>query len=754
MTDTPEGEVFDGGGEAGADDAAPGDAGEADGPTGDGGRRCGLDNDCREPGVPYCDLATGRCVACRVDGADCQRGQRCDPASGACVEGCSRQEDCTRGEADAGGPPLRCDLNRGVCVACMSDDECPLRTICAEGRCVTGCNERRGCAVGEVCCSNSCVETATELAHCGGCGMRCEGANAVTSCTNGACAIDRCNEGFANCDAQRENGCEADLRSSPAHCGRCGNACPRVPNAEQIACTGGRCGFSCASGYADCDGNGTNGCERNLDGDAAHCGRCGNVCPLRPGASAVNCTRGVCGVVCNAGLGDCDGDLTNGCETNVRSSLLHCGACGNACPSGPNSEATCTLGRCGLSCAAGFGNCDGDASNGCETDLRTSTAHCGACARSCAVMGGTAACVASACTVAACGSDFADCDRTVSNGCEADLRANPQHCGACGTVCPSRPNAAGQCVNRQCAVLCNPGFVECDGNPSNGCEVDTRTSVAHCGGCGRVCTVANGTPSCVGGACAVGSCQPGRGNCDNNVANGCEADLVTDTNNCGACGRRGVEVCDGLDNDCDAQIDEGCPTGLEGLDVYDFSAALYGTGVVSYDIACPAGTVVTGYNGRTTTLSTRYPTGLQLRCGRPRIFENRATVPFTYQVVLDDAGTSAFAGASSGLTFNLACPANAFVNVVSGRYSSYALQLGFACAQWSLAGSPSLGWTLVRTAVGSAQAFGLASGTSFTHTTPLEGNNGSALRSLTGRHATYFYSMTARATAPSVVSRP
>src|SRR5207245_11033446 len=41
-----------------------------------------------------------------------------------------------------------------------------------------------------------------------------------------------------------------------------------------------------------------------------------------------------------------------------------------------------------------------------------------------------------------------------------------------------------------------------------------------------------------GSGCAAGSCAclAGRGDCDGNPANGCEADLTTDANNCGVCG--------------------------------------------------------------------------------------------------------------------------------------------------------------------------------------------------------------------------
>jgi hypothetical protein len=45
-------------------------------------------------------------------------------------------------------------------------------------------------------------------------------------------------------------------------------------------------------------------------------------------------------------------------------------------------------------CTVGRGECDGNAANGCEVDLRTNRAHCGACGRACA---GTAACVDGVC---------------------------------------------------------------------------------------------------------------------------------------------------------------------------------------------------------------------------------------------------------------------------------------------------------------------------------------------------------------------
>jgi uncharacterized repeat protein (TIGR01451 family) len=51
---------------------------------------------------------------------------------------------------------------------------------------------------------------------------------------------------------------------------------------------------------------------------------------------------------------------------------------------------------------------------------------------------------------------------------------------------------------------------------------DLSTDVANCGKCGLVCAVAGGTPACLGGACAVASCDAGFSDCNGLYPDGCE----------------------------------------------------------------------------------------------------------------------------------------------------------------------------------------------------------------------------------------
>ena len=129
------------------------------------------------------------------------------------------------------------------------------------------------------------------------------------------------------------------------------------PNASAASCAGGACGFTCTSAFADCNGAAGDGCETSTRSSSANCGRCGNACPGAANATPT-CTAGVCGVACAAGFGDCDGVAANGCEAPL-GAPASCGRCGNACPGVANGAATCSAGTCGLRCNSGFNLCRG-----------------------------------------------------------------------------------------------------------------------------------------------------------------------------------------------------------------------------------------------------------------------------------------------------------------------------------------------------------------------------------------------------------
>ncbi len=408
-----------------------------------------------------------------------------------------------------------------------------------------------------------------------------------------------------DCDGDSDEG--FDLTSSVEHCGVCNNACD-FGNAR-VLCVAGECTFNgCPEGLYDADGDPTNGCEGQcdatpgpercdgrdndcdgradedfaLDLDLTNCGACGVICDFERGEAL--CDGGRCLLVaCEPGWGDFDGDPDNGCE------------------------ARCEVDRPGVDVCDGLDNdCDGVADEG--FDLTRDGEHCGQCNARCAFANGAGACRDGACELVGCEAGFVDADGDLENGCEArcavtnagveicddvdndcngvvddgvDKQTDPENCGGCGALDEAficrLPNAEVACVAGACAIdRCAPGFADFDRRTDNGCEAvcvasnggveacdqqdndcdgavdegfDLAADVRHCGGCGTVCLAGNATPACDAGVCVVGACPDGTVDADRNPRNGCEYQCRPTANP--------AEICDGQDNDCDGDTDEG-----------------------------------------------------------------------------------------------------------------------------------------------------------------------------------------------------
>jgi hypothetical protein len=268
------------------------------------------------------------------------------------------------------------------------------------------------CAPGQFRCDGACVDPRVTAAHCGACGNACPAEN---DCVAGVCT-PRCAPGQRLCGAR----C-VDTQTAVTDCGACGTVCAPGANAA-ATCAAGACGIACAEGFGDCDGNAGNGCEVNVRESAAHCGRCGVQCP---GGGLGVCAMGACSTRCMPGQTLCGASCVD-----ILSSQENCGACGNSCGSAPNATGRCAFGACQLTCATNFGDCDRDPANGCETDLRTSVSHCGVCGTVCAPPpGGSPSCAMGRCSA------VCPTGQTLCAGSCVDTQTDNAHCGACGNAC-------------------------------------------------------------------------------------------------------------------------------------------------------------------------------------------------------------------------------------------------------------------------------------------------------------------------------
>jgi hypothetical protein len=139
-----------------------------------------------------------------------------------------------------------------------------------------------------------------------------------------------------------------------------------------------------------------------------------------------------------------------------------------------------------------------------------------------------------------CEPGWGDCDGDPGNGCETRLDTL-DNCGQCGAVCGGA-NATGECSAGTCVLQCDPGFGDCDNDPTNGCEL-ALDDIHNCGACYNSCTATNASGECVQGVCEM-TCAIGWGDCNNDMLDGCESDLFMDQT-CGACDQGCTTFCSG-----------------------------------------------------------------------------------------------------------------------------------------------------------------------------------------------------------------
>jgi serine/threonine protein kinase len=164
---------------------------------------------------------------------------------------------------------------------------------------------------------------------------------------------------------------------------------------------------------------------------------------------------------------------------------------GQAATSAPLAETTASP------CPSGFKRCDGQCVSIDRPDYGCGSESC----TPCRPTNATPRCNQQhACDIAICYQSYDDCDGSNANGCEADVRTDPDHCGSCTHRCPDMPHAQRGCGDVCTIWRCEEGFRDCNGATADGCEIDARSDPKHCGRCDVACAA--------GHACRNGHCTP------------------------------------------------------------------------------------------------------------------------------------------------------------------------------------------------------------------------------------------------------
>lgn len=94
-----------------------------------------------------------------------------------------------------------------------------------------GSNLKEPCAAGLDRCGGRCVNSLSDPAHCGGCGLSCP---ADKLCQAGAC-VSSCTQPYSACGAA----CVV-LYQDDQNCGACGKACSGSQHCDNASCLAGR----------------------------------------------------------------------------------------------------------------------------------------------------------------------------------------------------------------------------------------------------------------------------------------------------------------------------------------------------------------------------------------------------------------------------------------------------------------------------------------------------------------------------------
>jgi hypothetical protein len=564
--------------ESGSGDGSSGGSGESSTGADCSEEICdGFDNDCDEAVDEDCECVVGSEQPCysadpvTLDVGPCVAGTQicaadgwgaCEGEVGPTAETCNGVDDDCNTSVDDGFGQQAC--GEGICQVEMPtcDDGVPVECVPGPPDPSESCNGIDDTCEGDVDEGCTCLDGQTQDCYSG---------------PGGTVEVGVCDFGTQTCIDGAWGDCEGDVLPTPETCDgeddNCNGTADDGNPGGGTPCQTGLPGL-CGPSQRECI-DGALACPQTVFPVAEVCDGFDNDCDTgtdegNPGGGQA-CNTGLQGV-CADGTTDCSGGMIE-CDQTVMSSAEQCDGLDNDCDGSndegnPGSGQMCMTGLQGV-CAAGLTNCSGG-SLGCVQQVMPSSETCDNADNDCdgsvdeGNPGGGAACNTG--LLGQCAAGIRNC---VGGAlvCQQSVMASAETCDNVDNDCDGstdegNPGGGAACNTGQ-AGQCAAGVLTCSGGALV-CQQSMMASAEVCDNVDNDCDGATdeGNPG-GGGGCMTGqqgvcgagtlTCQSGALNCVQNVS-------------------ASAETCDGLDNDCDGSSDEGnpgggvaCSTGLAGV---------------------------------------------------------------------------------------------------------------------------------------------------------------------------------------------
>jgi hypothetical protein len=381
--------------------------------------------------------AAGQCQPDPCAGKVCNTPPPDDCSSGTQFKSYDKVGSCSNGACTYTSHLVACTCQNHACTT----DPCekvtcnaPPASVCKDGDTVT-----------KFAASGTCEE--------GSCSYTPTNSDCLFGCASGACKSDPCSG--VSCKSPPAATCkDAMTRTTFASTGTCGAGKCSYKETDTpcpFGCVDGSCqpdpcaGVTCSPLPATCKDEST----RLTTPSSGVCkvGDCTYTqieedCPF-------GCANGAC-QACDGKV--CNGKCIKGCCT------------ASDCPLRQNSTRSCNANHeCESTCkSADYANCNGDLQDGCEVDLRDGqrqgqfvVENCGACGVTCQF------------------DNYTTCDETQYNRCDSGQCwvqwAEPLF-ASCPQIIPHGEIKSHDCSEEGCYYRCESGWKDCDFQRSNGCE--------------------------------------------------------------------------------------------------------------------------------------------------------------------------------------------------------------------------------------------------------------------------------------------